>query len=327
MATSIDNLFEKLNGSKRNAGVTFERTNPVPLDKYTVFKNFNDLSTYADSNPVSYPGQLLATVEEVGGVKFYKVNVDGSVTQLDDTTDATNGVKKQLIGGVVTYSADIVENGGIMLSGTSLSVSLAPEGGIKNIDGKLSIDVTTGLKISNGKIAVDLDVESISAASGKIVDSISQNDGKLCVQFRDLTSDVLSGTLSVNGGLRIDGSFDLSGNYHQLSGTHAEGNGTFALGSSSHAEGSYSIAVGDYSHAEGLNTLALGEGSHAEGNANYAIAPFSHAEGDGYCYAGTMAFNIVSADVGLSTLTLDALSCNAGSLTESKLLNKWLMIF
>lgn len=84
MATSIDNLFEKLNGSKWNAGVTFERTNPVPLDKYTVFKNFNDLSTYADSNPVSYPGQLLATVEEVSGVNFYKVNVDGSVTQLDD---------------------------------------------------------------------------------------------------------------------------------------------------------------------------------------------------------------------------------------------------
>ena len=37
MATSRNNLFEKLSGSYWNAGVTFERTNPVPLEKYSVF--------------------------------------------------------------------------------------------------------------------------------------------------------------------------------------------------------------------------------------------------------------------------------------------------
>lgn len=123
--------------------------------------------------------------------------------------------------------------------------------------------------------------------------------------------------------------------------SHAEGKGTTALGEASHAEGSSTKTTGKSTHAEGTSTeasgigahaegeraVAYGKGAHAEGYLNYALGPYSHAEGDGYCYAGTMAFNIVSADVGLSTLTLDSLSCNAGSLTESKLLNKWLMIF
>lgn len=37
MATTRENLFNKLGGSFWNAGVTFERTNPVPLEKYSVF--------------------------------------------------------------------------------------------------------------------------------------------------------------------------------------------------------------------------------------------------------------------------------------------------
>ena len=39
MATNKTNLFDKtLNGSFWNAGVTFERTNPTPLEKYSIFK-------------------------------------------------------------------------------------------------------------------------------------------------------------------------------------------------------------------------------------------------------------------------------------------------
>ena len=56
MATTVKNLFDKLNGSKWNAGVTFERTNPVPLEKYSVFHTLAEAETYAQSNAVAYPG-------------------------------------------------------------------------------------------------------------------------------------------------------------------------------------------------------------------------------------------------------------------------------
>lgn len=56
MATTVENLFDKLNGSKWNAGVTFERTNPVPLEKYSVFRTLAEAEEYAASNAVAYPG-------------------------------------------------------------------------------------------------------------------------------------------------------------------------------------------------------------------------------------------------------------------------------
>lgn len=38
MATTVDTLFSKVNGAKWNTGVTFERTNPGPIEKYSVFQ-------------------------------------------------------------------------------------------------------------------------------------------------------------------------------------------------------------------------------------------------------------------------------------------------
>lgn len=82
MATTVKNLFDKLNGSKWNAGVTFERTNPVPLEKYSVFHTLAEAETYARSNAVAYPGQLLAVVTDTA-VTTYKINVDGTLSQID----------------------------------------------------------------------------------------------------------------------------------------------------------------------------------------------------------------------------------------------------
>lgn len=53
---SKDKLFEKLGGSFWNAGVTFERTNPVPLEKYSIFKTLAEAESYATTSPVAYPG-------------------------------------------------------------------------------------------------------------------------------------------------------------------------------------------------------------------------------------------------------------------------------
>lgn len=62
--------------------------------------------------------------------------------------------------------------------------------------------------------------------------------------------------------------------------SHAEGVNTQALEWYSHAEGNSTIAKGQRSHAEGFNTIALGQGSHAEGGYTRAEGNGSHAEGD-----------------------------------------------
>ncbi len=68
-------------------------------------------------------------------------------------------------------------------------------------------------------------------------------------------------------------------NYADGEKSHAEGNGTHALGIESHSEGLRTGAIGRYSHSEGGGTGANGMGAHAEGGGASASGDFSHAEG------------------------------------------------
>lgn len=61
--------------------------------------------------------------------------------------------------------------------------------------------------------------------------------------------------------------------------THAEGNGSIAVGNSSHAEGRGTFAEGWWSHTEGFNSWAAGRSAHAEGDNTKANADGAHAEG------------------------------------------------
>ena len=63
------------------------------------------------------------------------------------------------------------------------------------------------------------------------------------------------------------------------SGSHAEGQQTSAIGNGSHAEGYMTSAVGICSHAEGQYTSAIGNFSHSEGLQTSAVGICSHAEG------------------------------------------------
>ena len=61
--------------------------------------------------------------------------------------------------------------------------------------------------------------------------------------------------------------------------THAEGEGSIAIGLGSHAEGANTYAGGNYSHTEGVLTIAGGDTSHDEGYSTEARGVFSHSEG------------------------------------------------
>lgn len=79
---STETFFDKLNnGSFWNAGVTFERTNPVPLEKYSVFNSRLCAENYALSGPIAYPGQVVAVVDEAGTTQ-YVIDADGKLDQV-----------------------------------------------------------------------------------------------------------------------------------------------------------------------------------------------------------------------------------------------------
>ena len=69
---TVTEFFNKLNnGTTWSAGVAFKRAAPLPLDRYSVFSSYNDATTYATTNAVAYPGQIIAVVEESGTGIYY----------------------------------------------------------------------------------------------------------------------------------------------------------------------------------------------------------------------------------------------------------------
>ena len=41
----------------------YTRGNPIPLDSWSLFMSLEAATTYATSNPVSYPGQVVSVIE------------------------------------------------------------------------------------------------------------------------------------------------------------------------------------------------------------------------------------------------------------------------
>jgi hypothetical protein len=66
-----DDFFTALaNGAKWDVGVSINRTNPLPLDQYSVFKTETELNNYV-AGAFSYPGQVIALVDEAATTIYY----------------------------------------------------------------------------------------------------------------------------------------------------------------------------------------------------------------------------------------------------------------
>lgn len=88
MAVTRDKLFDSiLNGAAWDAGVVFNRTNGIPIDKFSVFASFEAASTYAATNAVAYPGQVIAVVPEEGEATGYIILVDGTLKEITTASD------------------------------------------------------------------------------------------------------------------------------------------------------------------------------------------------------------------------------------------------
>lgn len=83
MAVNRDKLFDGIeNGAMWDAGIVFNRTNGIPLDKWSIFKTYTEAEEYAQSNPVAYPGQLIAVVPVDDNPKVYLILNTGELQPL-----------------------------------------------------------------------------------------------------------------------------------------------------------------------------------------------------------------------------------------------------
>lgn len=81
MAITND-FFSALNDPKAamwSAGVAFNRSNPLPLDKWSVFQTMAEAVAYAESNAVAYPGQIIAVYDNNEMVACVLTEVEGKL--------------------------------------------------------------------------------------------------------------------------------------------------------------------------------------------------------------------------------------------------------
>lgn len=167
MATINDNFFDALGkGATWAAGVAFQRSNPLPLDKYSVFETRALAEEYATTNAVAYPGQVVAFVED-GEMK---------VCVLAETANEVVEGEEQ------TYSLGLQEIGGkIDLDGTSLSFN--EETGLLELSGFKGAATAT---LPQKKVAED-GTESIEWVT---VDAIVEGDGNTTYTVTPLKKNV-----------------------------------------------------------------------------------------------------------------------------------------
>lgn len=69
-----------------SAGIAFKRSNPLPLDRYSVFATYNDAIAYITEQPtIAYPGQLISVVEDNKIIAYIvKENNEGSGLELKE---------------------------------------------------------------------------------------------------------------------------------------------------------------------------------------------------------------------------------------------------
>ena len=131
-------------------------------------------------------------------------------------------------------------------------------------------------------------------------------------------------TVAIGGGSHSEGVETTATTWtyygYVFGGSHAEGLRTTSSGGYSHAEGYNTTASGRYSHAEGSNTTASGSYSHAEGSNTTSSNYMTHAEGynttSSGYYSHAEGFNTTSSGGGSHTEGKQTIASGEGSHAE-----------
>ena len=181
MATNKDILFDKtLKGSFWNAGVTFERTNPVPLEKYSIFKTLADAQDYAKNNAVSYLGQIITVISGEQTYSAWSFS-DGSTHEV-----AWNGTKWTIDGTPCTDAKQLPESLSITTGSITATRSITTPYDVANY----KIVDTNGTLVQID--AVEIDPSRIQKASKeqygvvKVGEGLDVVDGTISAQKLDV---------------------------------------------------------------------------------------------------------------------------------------------
>lgn len=127
MAITND-FFSALNDPKAamwSAGVAFNRSNPLPLDKWSVFQSMDEAVAYAESNAVAYPGQIIAVYDNNDMVACVLTEVEGKlVPEAIGVVPEGDGITIEVIDGQMSLVGfEAAEEGAQLVKGANGKLS------------------------------------------------------------------------------------------------------------------------------------------------------------------------------------------------------------
>lgn len=221
-----EELLQKLaNDPKWDVGVAINRTNPVPTDATAVLESVEALTAYATSNPIAYPGQIVAVLgeSEVAAYLIKTVGENASISKLaastasgDIATDVEN-LKTQIakiISGeqVVGAATKATQDGaGNVIADTYATVTALED--VKTTAEKGVSDAAAAKSAADAaKEVADAKVGAVSFASG-----VANGTVKLTVDGVD-TEVAVKGLGSA--AYKSDTAFDAAGKAEELVNAH-----------------------------------------------------------------------------------------------------------
>ena len=216
----------KVNGKASwDLAVYFNRQNPLPLDKTSVYNSLEAAQKYASENVKAYPGQIISVVTE-SEVKVYKIN-NGKLEELGKgslvtdqnpkelaTTDnvgqiiyLTKDVKVTEGSGEITYSSGpyIVSGAGEVSKIGTTSASGDIAGDVTALQGRVStLEGTVGKKGTGSDNSTGLvkDVEDLKSEDTKLagqINTLSEKVNNIKVEKTTPESESFAATYKFTG--------------------------------------------------------------------------------------------------------------------------------
>ena len=187
-----EEFFNKLNnGAKWDVGVAINRTNPVPLDANSVFESLDALTTYATTNALAYPGQVVSVLgtEEIAAY-LIKTTGEGALT----SKLAASSVSGDISADVETLKTQVAN----IINGTQVvgEATKATQDGEGNV---ISTTYATAAALEGVRTTAEKGVSDAAAAKAAADAAKEAADAK--VGAVSLTSGAANGTVK----LTVDG--------------------------------------------------------------------------------------------------------------------------
>lgn len=179
MATSLNKVFDTLgnevdssgqvstgSGINWSAGVSFKRSSAVPLEKYSIFKDYESASNYASLNSVAYPGQIVVVLQDAtdtsaASATAYIIKPDGTLKEVGTSADLSAYATKVYVDDQVKTKQD--------------SLSFTGDSGT-NIVTKDTIDGSASEKLESITVGDSQKIVTLTSDGLKVHDVVSNQE-------------------------------------------------------------------------------------------------------------------------------------------------------